>query len=546
MRGFWVLLALSQVLVRRVPPTLLTLTPSSGAVGASVVIAGHDFGALQESSVVAVNGVTATATAWSDTSVTVTIPTTTTGNVTIARGGLTSNALTFTVTSSASPICTGTVKYVRAGASGSATGADWTNALTAVPNSASATRGTTYCVATGTYAGRTLTTATSSTTRINIVGATVADHGTATGWSDAFGVDVTPAKWTMDQVPTGSFHAAFFVQSGYWTFDGNSGTDGTLASYGFQLVAPASPCTVDYGGFYWGAGGTVTNMEVKHFAFDFGACGAGDSVSRIGIEQHTQGTFGNELASHIYCNQAQNCTDFLWTNTNQYATGNIIEYMWVPSGGAWVGDGSHHSEQIDMFCQDGLIIRYSHILDGQSTGTVVANDAGVACNTPSLKNGLIYGNVFNGGAGGNGIITATAASGITNTVIYNNTFASVVTGPIVTGNANSSGNTFVNNIVWGGKCGLGSPNGPAHHDNSYLSCTDTAPTDSANGQVVTLNPFTNSGSLDFTLAQQGTASCSSTTATCLADNTLGSPYNIDLLGTTRGADGTWERGAYEK
>src|SRR5690242_20637237 len=89
--------------------------------------------------------------------------------------------------------------YVRSGASGNGSGSDWANACTDFTGAcavASLVRGDTYYVGTGSYAGRTFNTPASGTLVITIKGATGADHGTSTGWSSAYGVDVTPATWT--------------------------------------------------------------------------------------------------------------------------------------------------------------------------------------------------------------------------------------------------------------------------------------------------------------------------------------------------------------
>jgi hypothetical protein len=52
-----------QVIIHRVPPVLTSLSPSTGAVGATVVIAGHDLGVTQDDGRVSFNGTPATATA---------------------------------------------------------------------------------------------------------------------------------------------------------------------------------------------------------------------------------------------------------------------------------------------------------------------------------------------------------------------------------------------------------------------------------------------------------------------------------------------------
>jgi hypothetical protein len=81
-------------------PTITSLNPTSGAIGSAVVITGTNFGATQGTSTVTFNGTAATATAWSATSITATVPTgATTGNVVVAVGGQASNSVAFTVAS---------------------------------------------------------------------------------------------------------------------------------------------------------------------------------------------------------------------------------------------------------------------------------------------------------------------------------------------------------------------------------------------------------------------------------------------------------------
>src|SRR4029077_11490584 len=72
---------------------------TSGGVGSSVVIIRRNFGSPQGPSTVKFNGVTATATASSATSITAIVPTgATTGNVVVTVGGVPSNGVSFTVT----------------------------------------------------------------------------------------------------------------------------------------------------------------------------------------------------------------------------------------------------------------------------------------------------------------------------------------------------------------------------------------------------------------------------------------------------------------
>src|SRR5258706_6096586 len=69
-----------------------SLSPASGPVGTSVVVSGVNFGATQASSTVTFNGVSATATSWSDTQIVVTVPSgAITGPILVTVAGQASN-----------------------------------------------------------------------------------------------------------------------------------------------------------------------------------------------------------------------------------------------------------------------------------------------------------------------------------------------------------------------------------------------------------------------------------------------------------------------
>src|SRR5260370_31252720 len=70
------------------PPSISSLSPTSGPVGTSVTITGANFGATLGTSTVTFNGKAATPTSWSATSIVVPVPTgATTGNVVVTVGG---------------------------------------------------------------------------------------------------------------------------------------------------------------------------------------------------------------------------------------------------------------------------------------------------------------------------------------------------------------------------------------------------------------------------------------------------------------------------
>ena len=79
-------------------PGITSLTPNSGPLGASITIAGVNFGSTQNDSTVTFNGVSSTPTSWSATSIAIPVPASaTTGNVVITVGGVPSNGMPFTV-----------------------------------------------------------------------------------------------------------------------------------------------------------------------------------------------------------------------------------------------------------------------------------------------------------------------------------------------------------------------------------------------------------------------------------------------------------------
>ncbi len=86
-------------------PTVTSLSPTSGVIGTPVTIMGANFGAAQGTSTVTFNGIAATPTSWSATSITAAVPAgATTGNVVVTVGGVASNGVSFAVTAPAPSI----------------------------------------------------------------------------------------------------------------------------------------------------------------------------------------------------------------------------------------------------------------------------------------------------------------------------------------------------------------------------------------------------------------------------------------------------------
>ena len=79
-------------------PSITSISPSSGVVGMPVEISGSGFGATQGSSTVTLNGISASATSWSDGSITVIVPTgATSGPFSVTVNGQGASSASFTV-----------------------------------------------------------------------------------------------------------------------------------------------------------------------------------------------------------------------------------------------------------------------------------------------------------------------------------------------------------------------------------------------------------------------------------------------------------------
>lgn len=79
-------------------PVITGISPTEGFVGAPVAISGINFGGAQGSSTVTFNGLAASVSSWSNSSIGVNVPTgATTGNLIVTAEGLASNAVPFTV-----------------------------------------------------------------------------------------------------------------------------------------------------------------------------------------------------------------------------------------------------------------------------------------------------------------------------------------------------------------------------------------------------------------------------------------------------------------
>jgi len=479
------------------------------------------------------------------------------------------------------PDATNNAGYVRAGATGTGTGADWTNAYTDLP--ATLVRGCTYYMAGGTYASRTFSTAASGTTLITIQAATLASHGTSTGWSNSYATDVSGSGSNQ-----AIFNGPIAFTTGYWNVTGN----GTYTGIGCGSTDPTG----------YGAGGAGCNLEIK------GAQGANDFSYCAAMQNNLSACTTNISASYIEIlgygyssNCGSNTTEYgFYGDSNGGSTSNgggsnfslTNSYLYQICGapvfserantitfdhnyviGSASSSANHAEGWADMETSN-VTISNNAWVGMEGSGFIVELDRGGCANgsCPGANNWYIYGNLFwydngnhlscqSGGCNtgiGDGVIAAINGLITKNWYIYQNTFVNILgyqaglcedcTGE---GNVNSTW-TVENNFWWdNNSSGLDVSAAPG-----CSTCTMTEDYNTVLGyysgnlggftgahdikvQTTPASPFTgwSSSPANFEYAAEG--------ADWDGGVTLGSPYNVDPLGVSRGADGQWNRGVFQ-
>ena len=394
-------------------------------------------------------------------------------------------------------------RYVRSGASGAANGSDWTNAYPSLP--ATLTRGDTYYVAAGNYSGYRFGTATSGTALVTIKKATAADHGTDTGWNNAFGTGqaLFTGRWDI-----GMSNILIDGQTG-------GGPGSWTTGFGFKVLNTGNDTVIDVSG---------DNVTLRHIEAQ-GNGGDGDGVGRA---NHIIGVGGADslTISYAYLYDAGACI-YMVSGTNLLFEYNYTGYMESTS--------AQHAEIASIWAfsvpVSNVTYRYNVFTHAEGTGGLIMEGNGL----------YVYGNVFYKPAGdnwshGNGLIGTWTVNTLTNLKVYNNTFININSGNTIGTlfTAPTTGNEARNNIFYGvtniGGLGTLLPAFSHNHyvDTNSLSLTETGKT------TATGNPFVNFSALDFRLKAP--------TASGMA---LPAPYNRDMFGNVRGSDGSWDRGAVE-
>lgn len=409
----------------------------------------------------------------------------------------------------------GTARYLLSGAKGANNGTSWSNAWTSITTAEeSLSRGQTLCVGDGSYGGATFNVPESGTSRITVKKATVADRGTSSGWSDAFG----------DGQAT--FDGGWLVMSGYWTFDGATGGgpgDWECANCGFSISSAGAIFINDTFGCCTGA--PINNVIIRHTKVDGHATGP-VQTGETGIYLDLAHGFLSEynFITRIGCDAVKvvgsDNVVFQYTKirTNYQGVGTACH------GDLFESPANHYSN---------FTARWSFFEDVDGTYLFGAHGG------PTVVTGMhIYGNIFywtTRQPSLNGLIDSIDQGSVSGLVFSNNTIA---------GNFNSNMGAVDNisgemrNNLYFANSGSGFNFGTSLTTASSNTCYNQGRGGSA-GSSCSQNlrgasPFVNLAERNFNLS-----------AATAAGTRMSSPYDTDMCGNERGADGTVDRGALE-
>lgn len=409
-------------------------------------------------------------------------------------------------------------KYLRASAPSSPTptGNDWDTAYVTMSQAHTGlSRGDTLYVADGSYGSVNLTKAASGTTTITIKKAIETDHGAASGWDITYG----DGQATFSDVT---------FSSPYWIWDGQTGggPGSWISNFGFKVQGV-------------GSSGSIFDLQSNHIKAshtDVQGSGAGGSAGQDGQWLDENGI--DCWVSYCYFHDCGGCL----LKSNRSPQRILWEYcafgVFGDNLGTHVEITSLHDDFSGPGCRD-LTFRYCLFTHSQSTGGIM---------TENIAGPVIYGCVFaplygNTLGGGNGVVGTWDGGdiGLTNALIYNNTFINVQTNIVGILNADDTGE-FKNNLIY-------NTTGAAqiyldrltHTHNHYVDTNAVTETNKTTG---TGNPFVDWPNEDFGLTANTTAGTNlgAGTGNLPSGFGLAHTWNVDMFGTTRS---TWTRGAIE-
>jgi RHS repeat-associated protein len=512
-------------------PTITSLSPTTGALGATVTIAGTNFGSPQGTSTIKFNGTAATATNWSTTSITVTVPSgATTGNVVVTVSGVASNGKSFTVVSAPSI----TSLSITTGAVGAA--------VTITGTSFGSTQGSGTVSFNGT--GATVTSWNATTIKVTV------PSGATTGNVVVFasGVNSSGSSFTVVSAPslsslsitTGAVGAAVTITgtnfgstqgSGTVSFNGKAATVTTWAASSILVTVPTGAATGNVVVFASGVNSNglsftvVSAPSITSLSITTGAAGVAVTITGTNFGS-TQGsgsvTFFNTVTAAV---TSWSATSIGVTVPSDATTGSVVVFA---SGVTSNGKSFTVAPAISNLSPATGAVGAAVTIIGTSFGSSGTVKFNGTLATPTSWSGTGIGvTVPSGAATGNVVVDAGVNS--------NGVSFTVVSAPAVTGLSTSSGVTGTAVTITGtnfGSSGSVTFNGTVASVTSWAATSIgvTVPSGATTGNVVVFASGVNSNGWSFTVLNP--------TITSLSVNTGAVGTAVTITGTNFGSSGT--------
>jgi hypothetical protein len=426
-------------------------------------------------------------------------------------------------------------RYVRTSATGANNGTDWTNAYISLPSSL--TRGDTYYVADGTYSSHTFNDPTSGTKVITIKKATVAEHGTETGWSDAYGDGQAV------------FLNVIAFASSYYVFDGN-GThkipSNNPSDYGFKINSNTSD---NWAGIvqFGTASQAVSHVTLRYthvYNTTSGITNSGTVSLRF---------YPSQTNSHIKIQNSyiQNCgKDGIQITRSDYI---LVERSYIERlGRLFSGNPDNHGQTVTLtVANDNIVFRWNIWDANEGQALISWGDVGLTWTNLRFYGNVVLASEATPGFNSSGGLIGDAWGGtMNNMAIYNNTIVDQKTGHVhfprhvATTLINVYG---YNNIFYGN---LESSSFPGATGYGYNASGGGGTAGGTNEQTgLSSSIFLNYAGHDYRLASPTAPGLKLTGQSWWNDTPdafFGQlDYDTDMYGKLRGADGIWDRGAYE-
>jgi hypothetical protein len=390
-------------------------------------------------------------------------------------------------------------------------------------------------LASGTYGGRIISTAASSTNRINIIKATAASHITDTGWIPGM------ADQAVFNLP---YNARVEINTSYVTLDGmtgegaDAGINGSgsdQSTYGFKFQNDNCALITDNDTLlaapWWGFDTTdFHSIKISHAAF----VSCGSSYLHYQVPIYSNPKSGDFELSHCYLvGGTSNLLTRNWSAGSEIQH-NYFGYNWYDSIRQSCQQMSNGGDD-DIDMSNNIYLNSGEYINGVHGGS---DGRGGTYNAYRWK---IYNNIFYGGQCTVGNADSVNPDTVINWEVHHNTFINCTpigaNGPFFVGtltDAATQKSYAYNNLFYN----IGNPRldnyaytaGAIIHDyNAYINVTGTKTTET-NWYVASGDPFVNLAGGNYHLA------------TALSGTTLASPFNADYNGLHRIL---FSQGAYE-